>query len=619
VSKNMNTDLLNLDPLSILEFLPAGVVIIEAESRNIFFANNTALSMSGFSEEELLGRPCHELLCPANTHHCPILDHGLTLDHSERRMLRKDGSSFPVLKTVIPVLFGGRKVLFELVLDFSEQQNLMHRFFETIPDVLFSKDMEGVYTLANSAFENAIQTKEAHILGKTDYDLFDPDMAEYFLAQDRSAHIAGGPVTEEDFIQYSKNGAPLWLETTKMPLLNTQGRPIGTLGIGHDITKRKEAELQLERNAKIQITLRKIAEVTLTSLSVDAFYRKMSDIINELFPNSSFFISLIDEERDRVYIPVMQDTSGILPQERPRGRGFREYVLSQNRAVLLHPQEMRLLSQQGVLDPSLLNPALPENSQWIGCPLKDGSGKNVGVAVLFALDDEYHFTEGDKDIFSVAAANISLTLERIRAEADLKQSYEKLLLAQEGTVRILSNTAEVKDAYTAGHQRKVAELALAIARQMGLEDEDFQKTLEMAALIHDIGKIAIPTEILSKPGVLLPLEYELIKTHSQVGYELLCDEAMSGSIADTIFQHHERMNGSGYPKGLKGEEIRLEARIIAVADVVEAMSSFRPYRPSRGMAEAIQEIEKNAGILYDLQVVEACSAVLRSGEFRFSE
>ena len=195
--------------------------------------------------------------------------------------------------------------------------------------------------------------------------------------------------------------------------------------------------------------------------------------------------------------------------------------------------------------------------------------------------------------------------ERKQAEKERKQSFERLRKALGATVQSISMTVEMKDPYTAGHQQRVSDLARAIATEMGLSADrrDFIRT---ASSIHDIGKVSVPAEILSKPTKLTGLEFSLIKTHSQSGYDILKDIEFPWPVADVVLQHHERMDGSGYPQGLKGNDILLEARIMAVADVVEAIASHRPYRPSRGIDFALDEISRNKGILYDADVVDAC-------------
>lgn len=198
---------------------------------------------------------------------------------------------------------------------------------------------------------------------------------------------------------------------------------------------------------------------------------------------------------------------------------------------------------------------------------------------------------------------------------ELQIALRDLRQSMEGIVRAMSLAVESRDPYTAGHQRRVAELSRAIARELGMGPERIEG-LYMAGLIHDLGKIAVPAEILSKPAKLNRIEFDLIKCHPEVGYEILKPLQFPWPIADMVRQHHEKMDGSGYPLGLTGEEILPESRILVVADVVEAIVSHRPYRPALGIERALEEVEKNRGILYDAEVVETCSGLFREKGFQ---
>ena len=208
--------------------------------------------------------------------------------------------------------------------------------------------------------------------------------------------------------------------------------------------------------------------------------------------------------------------------------------------------------------------------------------------------------------------------ERKRAEEELRQSHARLRRTLERTIQVVISTIEMRDPYTAGHQRRVTQLACAIARELGLPEEEIEG-LRMAALVHDLGKISVPAEILSKPGRLNPIEWTMIKAHPQIGYEVLKAVEFPWPVAETVLQHHERLDGSGYPQGLSGKDILMKARILAVADVVEAMSSHRPYRPAPGIDKALEEIERNKGILYDPEVVDACVRLFTKKGFKFEE
>jgi putative two-component system response regulator len=193
---------------------------------------------------------------------------------------------------------------------------------------------------------------------------------------------------------------------------------------------------------------------------------------------------------------------------------------------------------------------------------------------------------------------------------ELRESERKLRTSLIDSITALASTVEMRDPYTAGHQRRVAQLAIAIARELHLSKEQIEG-IQLAGVVHDVGKIKIPAEILSKPGRLTPLEFELIKQHAQSGYEILKSIDFPWPIAQIVLQHHERLDGSGYPQALKSDQILLEAKIIAVADVVESMTSHRPYRPGLGIDAALQEIALNKGKLYDPEAVEACIRLFR--------
>jgi PAS domain S-box-containing protein/putative nucleotidyltransferase with HDIG domain len=234
--------------------------------------------------------------------------------------------------------------------------------------------------------------------------------------------------------------------------------------------------------------------------------------------------------------------------------------------------------------------------------------------ILF--DSEVSFSRmdvGDQVFLQSIVRDIT---DRKQGEEKLAKSLDNLRRTIGATVQVIAHVVETRDAYTAGHQRRVADLARSIAVEMNLPSQTVE-AIRVAGVIHDIGKISVPAEILSKPGELRHKEFELIKDHPQTGYEILKDVEFPWPIAEIVLQHHERADGSGYPRGLKGDGVLLEARIIAVSDVVEAIASHRPYRPSRGLGVALNEIEKYRGSLYDPDVVDACIRLFREKAYRF--
>ena len=236
---------------------------------------------------------------------------------------------------------------------------------------------------------------------------------------------------------------------------------------------------------------------------------------------------------------------------------------------------------------------------------------NIRVVETHAVETEW---EGEAAFLST----LRDVTKRKQAEDDLRKSNLKLRRLMEDIVNGLVTAIEMRDPYTAGHQRRVAELAGAIGKEINLGMDQLDG-LRIAALIHDIGKIHVPSEILSKPGRLTDIEFTIMKSHSQAGYDVLKSIDFPWPIAKTVLQHHEKLNGSAYPNGLFGDEIILEAKIICVADVVEAMSSHRPYRPALGFKKAIEEINANKGILYDENVVDACTRLIQDMNFKFGQ
>lgn len=256
----------------------------------------------------------------------------------------------------------------------------------------------------------------------------------------------------------------------------------------------------------------------------------------------------------------------------------------------------------------------------IALPLLNGDNTVFGTLIVYA-EEINAFSPSEISLLEEMAEDLEFGVRTLhtRHERDLAliKNQEQLVQLQDNlkdTVRAMAAIVEMRDPYTAGHQVRVADLAMAIAKQMGLPDEQAH-AIHLAGMVHDLGKIQIPAEILSKPGKITGIEYSLIKIHPQAGYDILKGINFPWPIAQMVLQHHERLDGSGYPQGLKGDAILLEARILSVADVVEAMSSHRPYRPGLGIEVALAEITKQRGIYFDPQVVDACLVLFREQHY----
>lgn len=262
---------------------------------------------------------------------------------------------------------------------------------------------------------------------------------------------------------------------------------------------------------------------------------------------------------------------------------------------------------------------LPEGhfpiKSFMSVPISD----NGKVQFIFGVGNKVApYNESDAVVVQQIAEVLMRIIRQRHANNMLIANEKKLRRTLEGTVSALSAVGEHRDPYTAGHQDRVTQLACAIAQEMGLSEEVYDD-IRVAGKLHDIGKIEIPSEILSKPGRLTDIEFSMIQVHSQAGYDILKAAELPFKVTEMVLEHHERIDGSGYPEGLKLKDISIEARIMAVADVVEAMCSHRPYRPALGIDQALEEIEKNKGKLYDPDVADACVKLFREKGFSFSD
>jgi PAS domain S-box-containing protein/putative nucleotidyltransferase with HDIG domain len=251
----------------------------------------------------------------------------------------------------------------------------------------------------------------------------------------------------------------------------------------------------------------------------------------------------------------------------------------------------------------------------LAAPLEN-NGSVFGALGIYAAERN-GFDQAEVRLLGELADDLAFGIATLRVRAAHAQSAERLKRSMEGTISAMAATVDMRDPYTAGHQRRVAELAVAIARKLNLSEDEIHG-IRLAGIVHDLGKLTVPAEILSKPSRLTSLEYELIKTHAQAGYSILKEIDFPWPIAQIVYQHHERLDGSGYPRGLKDSEILIGAKILAVADTIEAMASHRPYRPGLGIERALEEISAHRGSSYDIAVADACVQLFRENQFAFS-
>ena len=377
------------------------------------------------------------------------------------------------------------------------------------------------------------------------------------------------PIRTLELEFYRKDGTTVWTEATLSLIRDKNGNPVSILAEGRDITERKQIEYEL--------------------LASEANFRHSLD-------DSPLGVRISTIEGETIYANrAILDIYGCDSIEELKKIPLKERYTPESYAEFLLRKEKRL---RGEFGPSEYKISIVR--------------KNGEIRHLYVFRKEI-FWNGEKQS-QVIYQDIT---EHKRAEEKLKETLENLRKSIKTTIQVLGTASEARDPYTAGHQKRVADLARIIATEMGLPHDTIEG-IRMAGSIHDVGKLSIPAEILSKPTKLTNIEFSLVKEHPQNGYEMLKDVESSWPLAKIVYQHHERMNGSGYPRNLKGDEILLEARILAVADVVEAMASHRPYRPTLGIEAALEEITKNKGILYDDAVADACLRLFREKGYQLT-
>ncbi len=440
---------------------------------------------------------------------------------------------------------------------------------ESTNDIIYEWDLQsGQLDWSGSASD-----KIRHMLGELPVTAVDFEKRIHPKDRERLSktfitHLRQGNPYLAEYRMIGKDGNIIHLSAAGMGLRNEKGRVNKWIGVISDITERKKAEQAL--------------------LSSEERFRIAAESSND-------FIYEWDLESGHI------DWSGTAGEKLTHilGELPRTAVDFDKR---IHPEDHERISRAVINHLKNKGPYL-EEYRMIG---KDGNIVHLRGAGM-CLQNE------DKRAYKWIGAISDITQQK-KTEEELKQSFEKVRKSMGGIIQAMALTVETKDPYTAGHQQRVSNLARTIAQEMGLS-KDQVEAIRLAGVVHDLGKISVPAEILSKPTKLSDLEFSLIQGHSQTSYEILKDIDFPWPIAQIALQHHERLNGSGYPAGLKGDEILIEAQVLMVADVVEAIASHRPYRAARGIDLALEEIEKNKGILYNQAVVDACLKLFREKNF----
>ena len=444
-----------------------------------------------------------------------------------------------------------------------ESETRFRTLFESIPDCVIVHDDDGVILHINEIGAQQIEWSATDLIGRNLHEILVPEQKPLIADHIRETHKNGWSRFETTYI--SRSGWQVEAEVNDRPIKFGEKKAI--LRVSRDITERKEAERALLKEK----------------------------ILSDAVINSSPGLLFIFGEKGNIirWNNYVEKVTGYSASEIAEMNIFAFVVKDEQKTATEAVQE-----------------ALTKGQASVEINLLTKPGKKIPFYIIGRRIKIENVTR-------VVCTGIDIT-DRKQAEEKVKRGYKQLRETLVSTVNALASTIEKRDPYTAGHQRRATILACAIAEEMDFPEEEIEG-LRMVGLIHDIGKITVPTEILSKPGPLSEMQFDMVKMHPQAGYDILEGIKFPWLVAEIVLQHHERMDGSGYPHGITGEEIMLEARILAVADVVEAMSSHRPYRPALGIDKALEEISQNRVILYDPEVVDTCIRLFTEKGFTFRE
>src|SRR5450830_562727 len=558
-------------------------------------------------------------------------------DIYELTYVRKDGSRFPVVVSVTALrddqdaiigylLFGSDNTARKRAEEQTRLAEITYSgIIDSITETIYIQDENGIFLNVSLAAEEMYGYPREYFVGRTPEFIAAPgknnlaEIAEYVRL------AFNGQRKSFEFWGLRKDGTVFPKDVSLVP--GTYFGKKVVIAVARDISERKQAEAALKHANRALATLSEVDRTLVHATSEEEILQKICQAIVQQRGYRLAWVGYAqhDESKsikimahaghDEGYLATMQLTWADTERGHgPTGRAVRSGTTQRCQDIANDPL----------------------NLPWRDEALKHGFASSISLALvnednvvfgtLTVYSDEVNtFTPAEVDLLEEMADDLSFGVQslRTRRERDLalEKNQQQLMQLQdnlEDTVRAIATIVEMRDPYTSGHQVKVADLAAAIAKQMDLPEEQVH-AIHLAGIVHDLGKIQIPAEILSRPGKLSDLEYGLIKTHAQAGYDILKGINFPWPIAQMVLQHHVRMDGSGYPQGLKGEQILLEARILSVADVVEAMSSHRPYRPGLGIEAALDEITRCRGTELDPVVVDACLRVIKEKGFVFTK
>ena len=602
------------------------------------YANPRALEMFGYGADEFMRITPLDLVDEAER---PRILEGMRLRetgqvsvvHYTFQGRRKDGALIDVEIHGTSMELGGKRALTAVMLDVTEPRRALRRveeseaklsaILEAITDGVGIVDPQTRRLLGGtSAFCEMLGYRPEELPALSIADLHPAESLANVMAQ--FEHQIRGQIKVATDLPVKRKDGSVFLADISTTAAMIGGKP-QMVAVFHDVTQRKRAEEHLRRVNWALRALSQSNSALVHAGSEDELFRSCCAAIASAEGYALAWIGLARDDAGRSVevvaaageaLDFMQGFE-VSSVDTPHGGG------ASGRAIRTGAtQVVDNLAADAAFGPWLEKAQAKGLASAVSLPIKL-EREILGVLTVYSRESGA-FRDDEVRLLEEMAGDISYGIATRRTRQAYATGIEeraqqaiRLRATLESAIGALAATVEQRDPYTAGHQRRVAELAVAIGREMGFED-DRLTGLHVAGIIHDIGKISVPAEILSRPGKLSAIEFELIKGHAQAGYEIVKGVDFPWPVAQAIGQHHERLDGSGYPQGLKGEQVILEARILAVADVVEAMSSHRPYRAGLGVDFALKEIEDKRGQLFDPAVVDACLRAFRERNFAFA-
>jgi PAS domain S-box-containing protein len=584
----------------VFEANPLPMWIADHATGGFIAVNEAALGMFGYTRADFLAQKAAALLAPDTQDEGPL-----------RSYVRKDGARLQLSVGSQQLEFDGRSADLVCAVDLTEhaaeQRRLVEQaaggraLFAAAADGCWILDAQGRIADVNDAYLRMSGYDREQLLGKTPQDVEDQSSGETTLRL-QLGRTGGGERYE---IKHRRPDGSAFDVEASVGLLADGG----SVMLIRDVSlRRRERAAQRAAQRQSEFLLRLASDSE--RLDESAIVRRVLDQANEAFNSPLSFLYFVEpaqktialaawRERDEPQ-PVMADAE---PLPLARAALFAECV--RTKAPVLSNEAAARQAGDG----------LPEVERYLAAPMVRD---DETIAVLGVANRPAGYSGEDLTLLATLAQGVQHVLSEKRAHAQSLSALHRADVALQGMIDSFVRVSERHDPYTAGSTRRLAALAVALGREAGLDGER-QHALRIAALLHDVGNIAVPAAVLAKPAPLTETELALMRTHVEEGCQLLADIDFGAPIADIVYQSHERFDGSGYPRGLKGEEILIEARILGIADTLEAMCSPRPYRPAAGLDAAIEEINRGAGRLYDPHLVAACTRLFRQHGFSMPE